>query len=184
VILYRKANLADVSQLVELERTHVNAELGQFDPSLQGHALTAAQVTLLINQHWIMLALDNLQIVGYVIAAKWDFFAKQALYQKIIQKLPQLDIERDGVKLALTQTNSCQYGPIWIAEKYRGQGIFTHLVNHIADAVSSKVRYLVAYIAEDNNRSFRAHTQYADMQVVDFFSFQQRDFYLLVRVIY
>jgi len=181
VIQYRKANLTDVPQLVELERQHVNAELSRHDPSLQGQGLTPIQLTQLINQHWIILALDGANIIGYVIAAQWRFFAKQALYQKIIQKLPSLETDQDGLPLRINQENSLQYGPIWIAEPYRGQGIFAQLVNQLVLATKNKSRYLVAYIAEDNGRSFKAHTQYADMQVVDYFGFQQRDFYLLLR---
>ena len=103
------------------------------------------------------------------------------MYQKIIQKLPSLETDQDGLPLRINQENSLQYGPIWIAEPYRGQGIFVQLVNQLVLATKNKSRYLVAYIAEDNGRSFKAHTQYADMQVVDYFGFQQRDFYLLLR---
>ena len=181
MIQYRKANLADVPQLAELERKHVNAELTRHDPSLQGQGLTQAQLTQLINQHWIILALEGANIVGYVIAAQWSFFGKQALYQRIIQKLPLLDIEQDGLPQRVNQDNSLQYGPIWIAEGHRGQGIFTQLVNQLVLTIKQQSRYLVAYIAEDNGRSFKAHTQYAEMQVVDYFGFQQRDFYLLLR---
>ena len=179
MIQYRQAHLTDVPQLVELERKHVNAELSRHDPSLQGQGLTQVQLTHLINQHWIILALDGAKIVGYVIAAQWSFFGKQALYQKIIQKLPSLGL--DGLPLRVNQDNSLQYGPIWIAESYRGQGIFSRLVEQLVLTIKHKSDYLVAYIAEDNGRSFKAHTQYADMHVVDYFGFQHRDFYLLLR---
>ncbi|QIR15535.1 GNAT family N-acetyltransferase [Shewanella aestuarii] len=183
MIIYRLATLTDVAQLHELETLHVNAELSSYDPSLQAQGLSRGQLESLIEQHWIMLALNEQTIIGYVIAAKWSFFAKQSLYQKMIALLPNINISQGQFPVKVTIANSCQYGPIWIDQQYRGQGIFAKLVDGLASKVKINVRFLVAYIAEDNERSFKAHTQYADMQVVDYFSFQQRDFYLLIKAV-
>ncbi|MCL1141264.1 GNAT family N-acetyltransferase [Shewanella gaetbuli] len=181
MINYRLANLADVAPLLVLERTHVNAELAQADPSLQGQALSSAQLTQLINQHWIMLAEDDGKIVGYVIATHWSFFNNQGLYSNILNRLAKLECVHPSSFVNISEINSCQYGPIWIEATYRGTGIFAELVNALYRQLSRHFAFVVAYIADENARSFAAHTKYANMQVMDFFSYQQRDYYLLLK---
>ncbi|WPO99822.1 GNAT family N-acetyltransferase [Pseudomonas sp. HR96] len=47
------------------------------------------------------------------------------------------------------------YGPVCVAEAYRGQGIFELLLNRLA--LTMKGREGVLFIARDNKRSLRAH---------------------------
>jgi L-amino acid N-acyltransferase YncA len=130
----------------------------------------------LVLQHWIVVAQVEQQIVGYVIAGRWGFFEAWPIYRTLLNRLSQL--EWDGPKL--TKHNSCQYGPIWVHQAYRGQGVFEALVQEVRRAVAPHFRYMLTFIAEDNERSFSAHTRKAQMQVVDFFTVSARDYYLMV----
>lgn len=47
------------------------------------------------------------------------------------------------------------YGPVCVAQGYRGQGIFEHLLQHLA--VTMAGREGVLFINQDNERSLRAH---------------------------
>ncbi|MBB1268927.1 GNAT family N-acetyltransferase [Shewanella sp. SR44-3] len=175
---YRKASLSDVPRLAQLEAQHVSDELTAADVGqLAGQGFSIKELTILINQHYLLLAEVNQQIVGYVIAAGWDFFAGQGIYSALVKRLDR--IEHEGPKL--TVKNCCQYGPIWISPSYRGKGIFVPLVAELNDAVKHKYPYMLTFIAEDNSRSFAAHTAKAEMQVVDFIGFERRDYYLLLK---
>jgi GNAT superfamily N-acetyltransferase len=178
MLTYRKASPSDVPALARLEAQHVSDELAGADISqLAGQGFNSKELTTLVNLHYLQLAEDDGVIIGYVIAAGWDFFGQQGIYRALEKRLGTL--EHDGPKL--TVKNCCQYGPIWISPAYRGTGIFAQLVADLALAVRSQFPYMLTFIAEDNARSFAAHTAKANMQVVDFMSFERRDYYLLLR---
>ncbi len=176
----RLAHQGDLKQLIELEQLHLNDELNDgSQSSLDGQAFGKAELKQLIEQHWICVAEPdnavNGEIVGYVIAGSWSFFEAWPVYRNILKKLNQFSV---GIT-QLTKQNSCQYGPIWIKREYRGQGLFESLVNGIKKQVKPRYPFMVTFIAEDNMVSFSAHTNKASMQVLDYISFDDRDYYLL-----
>ncbi|WP_375087925.1 GNAT family N-acetyltransferase [Shewanella youngdeokensis] len=174
----RMATLTDAPALAALEQSQLQDELSveQRGNNLDGQSFSQTDITSLIKQHWIAVAELNNQIVGYVFAGRWTFFKQWPIYRHLLKRLPKIDYER----AKLTETNTCQYGPIWIAAAYRGQGIFEALVKRIKKEVANDLPYMLTFIAEDNAGSFAAHTRKAQMQVVDFVSFDERDYYLLV----
>ncbi|AZG74537.1 GNAT family N-acetyltransferase [Shewanella livingstonensis] len=173
--IIRKALLTDVAAIVQLERAHVDDELFGSDNQLHAHSFTKSEVSQLINQHWFIVAEEQGQIIGYVMAAKWSFFSAQPLYRHIIQKIRFAELEGQ----ALSTTNSCQYGPVWIQESKRGQGVFVALVSELKTQVSATFPFMVTYVAADNARSLAAHQQKAAMTEIEKFSFEQRDYCLL-----
>lgn len=177
VMEIRLACLGDVEQLHRLERHNLNDELGNESQSngLIGQVFGAKELSHLIEKGWIVVAEDGQEIVAYVIAGPWAFFQTWPVYRHILKQLGQF--KQDGVKL--TKENSCQYGPIWIKKAYRGQGIFEQLVDTLKGHVRVKFPFMLTFIAEDNMASFSAHTNKASMQVLDFFTFDDRDYYLL-----
>ncbi|MGS0680223.1 N-acetyltransferase family protein [Shewanella sp. 125m-7] len=174
----RRATSADIATLVALEQTHLQDELvvDKRDNSLEGQSFTQADLTTLVNQHWVVVAEVEGAIVGYVIAGRWSFFKQWPIYRNLLNRLPRLDYER----AKLTEKNCCQYGPIWIDSRHRGQGIFEALVAFIKKRVANELPYMLTFIAEDNAGSFAAHTRKGGMQVVDYISYDGRDYYLLV----
>ncbi|MEI6858758.1 MAG: GNAT family N-acetyltransferase [Shewanella sp.] len=181
----RLAHKGDLKQLVGLERLHLDDELhdGEQAKALDGQAFGEAEIKQLIDSHWICVAerevggldVKNGEIVGYVMAGGWPFFESWPVYRHILKRLRDLSL--DGVKL--TKSNSCQYGPIWIKRDCRGQGIFEALVSEIKNQLQTKFPFMLTFIAEDNMASFSAHTNKASMQVLDFFTYDDRDYYLL-----
>lgn len=172
----RLATLQDIDLLVTLERKHLNDELASANMGLQGQAFSYSELTELVKHHWIVVAQLEQQIVGYVIAGRWGFFEHWPIYCTILNRLPQLDWH--GPKI--TKANSCQYGPIWVQQAHRGQGVFEALVSEVRRQVAPHFSYMLTFIAEDNERSFAAHSGKAKMQVLDFFTVSARDYYLMV----
>ena len=175
-VSYRLAQRNDAKDIAHLELTHMNDELSSNVEAMSGQSFSEPQLSALINQGWIMLALVDNAIIGYVIAGPWSIFKSWPIYQHILKRLPSIEI---GFS-TLSEKNSCQYGPIWIDSRYRGQGIFEQLVIKLKWHVGQKIPYMVTFIAEENALSYAAHTRKASMDVVDYFGFQQRDYYLLV----
>lgn len=174
--IIRKAVLSDSSDIAFLERVYVTDELSGRHSDLHAHPMTVGEVKQLINQHWIIVAEHQGEIVGYVIAAKWAFFASQPLYRYIIQRIKFADFDGQS----LSTTNTCQYGPVWISQSYRGKGIFEALVNELKLVLKERYPFIVTYIAADNLRSLAAHKNKAGMCLIEHFCFEQRDYQLLV----
>ncbi|MDB2386421.1 GNAT family N-acetyltransferase [Shewanella sp.] len=174
----RLATAQDVAALAQLEQSQLHDELTleQRNNSFSGQSFTQADLTELVTKHWVAVAQLNHEIIGYVIAGRWSFFKQWPIYRHLLHCLPSIDYD----KAALTDKNCCQYGPIWIASAHRGQGLFEALVECIKQAVAKELPYMLTFIAEDNQGSFAAHTRKAAMQVVDFISFDDRDYYLMV----
>ena len=172
----RPATTQDIDSLVVLERTFLNDELASSAMSLEGQAFGRNELTELVTRHWVVVAEDKGRIIGYVIAGRWAFFTTWPMYRTLLNRLTKA--EWDGPRL--TQQNSCQYGPIWIDQHYRGQGIFAALVKGIYQQIAPHFAYAVTFIAEENERSFAAHTQKAAMQVADFFTVSPRDYHLML----
>lgn len=182
----RLAHIGDLKQLVELERKHLNDEINDDSQAdaLDGQVFGEKELKMLIERHWICVAEKESDdhfpghsgdILGYVIAGKWPFFESWPIYRNILRNITELSVSGR----ALSRSNSCQYGPIWIKKSCRGQGIFESLVNGIKAQVKSEFPFMLTFIAEDNLASFSAHTNKASMQVVDYFTFDERDYYLL-----
>jgi len=173
--IIRKALLTDIAAIVQLERAHVDDELLGSNNQLHAHSLKKGEVSQLINQHWFLVAEEQGQIIGYVMAAKWSFLSAQPLYRHIIEKLKFAEFEGQ----ALSTTNTCQYGPVWIQASKRGQGVFSALVTELKKQVCDTFPFMVTYVAADNARSLAAHQQKAAMIEIDQFCFEQRDYCLL-----
>ena len=174
----RLAIFDDVEQLHRLERFHLNDELGYASQAhgFDGQAFDSKDLKYLIENGWVVVVEDKQAIVGYVIAGQWPFFENWSVYRHILNRLNQFKLA--GTKL--TRNNSCQYGPIWIDRAYRGQGVFELLVSTLKVHVNDEFPFMLTFIAENNLVSFSAHTNKASMQVLDFFTFDDRDYYLLV----
>ncbi|WP_285163272.1 GNAT family N-acetyltransferase [Shewanella goraebulensis] len=185
-IKYRLATEVDAVNIADLELQYMNDELSSSADTMSGQCFSKVQISELIKQGWIMLAELNTDtaspgvsvksIIGYVIAGPWSWFQAWGIYAQVLRKLSDIEMGFSRV----TSQNSCQYGPIWIHPSHRGQGIFEHLVKGIQRKAAMKYSFMVTFIAEDNAISFAAHTKKSAMEVVDYFSFQQRDYYLLV----
>lgn len=166
----RLATVRDITCLQKLEKNHHQEELSRDNAGKQGQVFSEADLKTLIEKHWIVLAEVDSRVVGYVIAGRWDFFESWPIYRYLLKQLAEAGISRK---------QSCQYGPIWIDSDYRGQGIFSLLVKKLKSLLKGEFQYMCTFIAEDNQRSYAAHTKKAQMQVIDFFDFHEQGYYLL-----
>ena len=168
----RQATTNDLPTLAQLERTHLNAELSSNTSDMLGQGFNQNDLASFINDGWIIIAEVNNNIVGYVICADWKVFLRWPIYHAILRHLKFNSPEYN-------QNNTCQYGPIWIDENFRGQGIFELLVQKVKQLSQQRYQTMLTFIAEDNQHSYFAHTKKVRMQVLDFFEFEDRGYYLL-----
>ncbi|QYJ90745.1 GNAT family N-acetyltransferase [Shewanella halotolerans] len=178
-MVIRLATRADLDAIAALEANQWEAELApdQRGGMMTGQSFSRQQLDELIQNHWLLLAEVGGEIAGYVIAGRWPFFGDWPLYRYLLKRLETGRFETgSGI---INKANSCQYGPIWIAPSLRGSGLFADMVAKLKVLVAPQYTYMVTFIAEENERSFAAHTQKGGMQVLDFFEFDGRGYYLL-----
>ena len=167
----RLAKLADVKALVKLEKQNAYDELGDnHGNSLNADVFTEKELTELVKSHWLVVAFKKTEIIGYMIAAKWSFFKGIPIYSKMLRKLSEQGI---------SDKNSCQYGPVWVDKRYRGKGVFVALFDFLLQTIKHQFAFMVTFISEKNELSFAAHTKKAKMEIIDYFDFEGRDYYLL-----
>ncbi|WP_228289621.1 GNAT family N-acetyltransferase [Shewanella cyperi] len=167
----RTATATDISQIAQLEQLHLADELSSDRGNLQGEGFDIRALTELATKQQLLVAIEGEEILGYVMAADWRFYGNRHIYGAIGKQLQRLGgFER-----------SCQYGPVWVSPAARGTGVFQLLVDALWPRLAERFSHAVTFIAEDNERSFAAHTAKAGMQVLDLFGFEGRDFYLLAR---
>ncbi|RYV00847.1 GNAT family N-acetyltransferase [Shewanella sp. OPT22] len=168
----RPATINDLATLAQLEKTHLNAELLSDSEKMLGQGFSLNDLKSFLNYGWIVVAEVDSNIVGYVIAADWKAFTHWPIYKSILK---HVSLEHPQ----FSDKNSCQYGPIWIHQNHRGHSIFEQLVAEIKRLSSSQYQHMITFIAEENQHSYFAHTKKGKMQVLDFFEFEDRGYYLL-----
>ena len=168
----RQATQHDLPTIAQLEQTHLNAELTSDSAQMLGQGFTLEDLNHFLSQGWIVIAEIETKIIGYVICADWKAFKRWRIYNDILKLLA-------NEHWHISHCNSCQYGPIWIDEHHRSIGVFEQLVSAVKKLSVQKYQVMVTFIAEENQHSYFAHTKKGNMQVLDFFEFEDRGYYLL-----
>ena len=138
-------------------------------------ALTVAQIQTVIQQQGLFIAKDENSIIGFIIAADWEFFKQWPIFEYMIQLFPSFSFKN----IEITTTNSFQYGPICIHKNYRGQGIITELFDYMRIQMMEKYPLSLTFINKTNIPSYKAHTQKLAWEVIDEFQYNNNIYYVL-----
>ena len=91
-------------------------------------------------------------LAGYVLAAPWDFYARWPMFRTQTDRFP-LAFE----STQLTVENSFQYGPICVAQEFRGRGLVADLLETVKARYREDYRFGATFINVANARSMAAH---------------------------
>lgn len=176
---YRLAELSDIDAVLALHRKYQVDTIAAEDKAdgFVTTAFTAEQLAALINQEQgLFLALQQQQVVGYVMAASWQFWSPWPLFAKMIAELPQLSY----LGQALSVDNSYQYGPICIDKSVRGTQVLPQLFDFARAEMAKRYPILVTFVNKINPRSFAAHQRKLGLEVIQEFEFNNNHYYELV----
>ncbi len=134
---------------------------------------TVGQLEALRDQDGLFVAESGGAIVGYAMAASWDYFSQWPIFPFMVSRLPGLSFQGR----ALDAATSFQYGPVCIAASQRGTGLFPRLFETMRLAMRARYPVGVTFINRINEHSFRAHTRTLGMTVVDAFDFAGRSYH-------
>ncbi|HZK00917.1 MAG TPA: GNAT family acetyltransferase, partial [Tissierellaceae bacterium] len=123
---YRNATIEDIPGVQALqEKYHVNTISEEDKPDgFVTTLFTEEQFKELIEkENGLAIACDGDKIVGYAMAASWEYWSAWPLFQHMIKDLPNTEYMGE----TLSTENSYQYGPIAVHADYRGGDVFPNL---------------------------------------------------------
>ena len=136
---------------------------------------TELQIEKAIDENGLFIAIDGELAVGYVFAGTWAYFSAWPIFPFMIQRLT-------GKKfgdMIISDTNTFQYGPVCIDEKYRGTGLFNLLFEGMRIEMAKRFPIGLTFINQVNTHSYHAHTKKLGLEMIDTFSFNGNEYYTL-----
>ncbi len=113
------ATLADIDAVLALHALYqidTIAETDKADGFITTNFSRAELMALITQEQGLFLAKKNDEVVGYAMAASWQYWAKWPMFAHMIAQLPSLAPYQGR---ALTVNNTYQYGPVCVHQTVR-----------------------------------------------------------------
>jgi hypothetical protein len=133
------------------------------------------QLTTLISKRGLFVVAEGQKIMGYAMAAGWDFFMQWPIFPVMTKRLPALTFAGHP----LSSENTFQYGPVCIDETQRGTGLFQKLFEEMRVELNTRYPVGTTFINKINQVSYAAHTRKLNLTVIDEFGFNDNQYYML-----
>jgi hypothetical protein len=175
---FRYAELSDIQDVLALHFRYQVDSIAEEDKAdgFVTTAFTEQQLTALINdERGLFIAVDKGEVLGYAMAASWQFWSQWPMFAHMIKGLPSLNY----AQYTLGTENSYQYGPVCIDKSLRGSGVFEQLFAFALQEMSQRYPVLVTFINKINPRSYAAHVNKAKLTVIQEFEFNNNQYYEL-----
>ena len=176
---FKIAELSDIDKILELHYKYQVDSILEEDKKdgFVTTAFTKKQLTDLINkEQGLFIAIEDNQVLAYVMAASWEFWSIWPMFKHMIKGLNNL--EYLGQKLSVE--NSYQYGPVCIDKSVRGSGVLEKIFDFSREHMSKRYPILVTFVNKINTRSYEAHTRKLGLEVIQEFEFNNNHYYELV----
>lgn len=174
---YRNATIDDIPGISALQEKYHVSTISQEDrpDGFVTTLFTYEQFRDLIDkENGLAIACDDDRIVGYAMAASWDYWSEWPLFQHMIKDLPNTRY----LGQILNTKNSYQYGPICVDKEYRGKDVFPNLFEFSRTQMSHRYPIMITFINKINPRSYRAHMK-LELDVIKEFDFNNNQYYEL-----
>lgn len=120
----------------------------------------------------LFIARQQGQVVGYIMAASWQFWSAWPMFAYMIQDLPKLQYRGH----TLSVDNSYQYGPVCLDKRVRGSGVLEDLFAFALQQMSRRYPVLVTFVNKNNPRH-AAHTRKVGLEVIAEFEYNNNHYY-------
>ncbi len=175
---YRNATVKDIPAVAELQQKYHVLTISEVDrpDGFVTTLFTEEQFTELIEkENGLAIACDGDKVVGYAMAASWEYWSAWPLFQHMIKDLPNTEY----MGQVLTMENSYQYGPIAVHADYRNTDVFPNLFEFSKTQMSKRYPILITFINQANPRSYGAHVKKLGLDIIKSFQFNNNDYYEL-----
>ncbi|CAA6825856.1 MAG: Protein export cytoplasm protein SecA ATPase RNA helicase (TC 3.A.5.1.1), partial [uncultured Sulfurovum sp.] len=123
---FKIAELSDINATLKLHAKYQIDNIKEEDKAdgFVTTAFTKEELTQLIKQEQGLFIAKNQEVVlGYIMAASWNFWSKWEMFRYMINDLENLEY----LGQQLSTANSYQYGPVCIDKALRGSGLLESL---------------------------------------------------------
>jgi GNAT superfamily N-acetyltransferase len=176
---FKIAEIKDIEKVLELHFRYQVDSIKEEDKK-DGFVTTPFTkeqlIDLITQEEGLFIALDNDEVIAYVMSASWQFWSKWPMFEFMAKDVPNLQYL--GQKLSVD--NSYQYGPVCVDKKYRGTGVLEEIFDFARENMAKKYPILVTFINKINLRSFEAHRRKLKLEVIQEFSYNNNNYYELV----
>lgn len=177
-MIYRSAKIEDIPKVKDLQEKYHVLTINEEDKA-DGFVTTLFTYEqfeeLIESENGLSIACDGDKLIGYAMAASWEYWSKWPLFQHMIKDLPNTKY----MGQVLSMENSYQYGPICIDKNYRGSDVLPNLFEFSRKKMESRYPILITFINKINPRSFKAHTEKLGLEVIKTFVFNDNTYYEL-----
>lgn len=177
-MIYRNAILSDIPAVNELQKKYHVLTISDEDKAdgFVTTLFTDEQFKELIEkENGLAIACDGDKIVGYAMAASWEYWSSWPLFEYMIKDLPNTEY----LGHVLSTENSYQYGPICIDKAYRGTDVLPNLFEFSRTQMEKRYPIMITFINQINPRSYKAHTEKLGLEVIKTFEFNNNQYYEL-----
>lgn len=174
---YRNATFKDIPAVSELQQKYHISTVSEEDKpdGFVTTLFTEKQFKEIIEkENGLFIALDGDRVVGYAMAASWEYWSQWPMFQHMIKDLPNTQFQGEQ----LTLDNSYQYGPITVHKDYRGSKTFPNLFEYSRREMNKRYPILITFINHINPRSLRAHEKLG-VEVIKSFEYNNNNYYEL-----
>ena len=173
------AQIEDIDNILKLHAKYQLATIKEEDKK-DGFVTTgfsSEELREIIEQEkGIFIAVENDEVLGYVMSASWQFWSKWPMFVHMIKDLPNLNY----LGQTLSINNSYQYGPVCIDKSVRGTGLLEKLFDFALESMSKRYPILVTFVNKINERSYAAHKRKLGLDVIQEFEFNSNNYYEMV----
>ena len=176
---FKIAELSDIDATLKLHAKYQIDNIKEED-KVDGFVTTAftkEELTELISQEeGLFIAKNGEVVLGYVMAASWQFWSKWEMFRFMINDLKNLTY----LGAEINTQNSYQYGPVCIDKALRGSGLLESLFELAREEMAKRYPILVTFVNKNNPRSYNAHKRKLGLTVIQEFKFNNNEYYEFV----
>lgn len=178
MITTRIGNLQDISGILSLQERYLYRNLNEAEreKGFVTTPFTVSQIEEIIQQNGIFVAKNEAgSIIAYAFAGSWKYFEQWEIFNFMVARFPNLSFHGKPI----TTENSFQYGPVCIAESYRGKGLLNQLFEEMRIEFYKKYPLSITFINKVNAISEHAHTKKLGWEIIDEFEFNSNHYIAL-----
>ena len=175
MITTRIATDNDIAQILTLQEKYLYRNLSEIERKngFVTTPFTTAQLVEIIKQTGLFVAeKEREEIIAYAFGGSWKYFEQWEIFKFMVSRFPQLSFRGNQI----TTTNSFQYGPVCIDQKYRGKGVLNQIFEEMRIELLKKYPISITFINKINIVSEIAHTKKLGWEIIDRFEFNNNHY--------
>ena len=113
------------------------------------------------------VAVDGSEVIGCIGASTFDQHKGQSVVETMMDACSEADFRGES----LSTYRTFLYGPAIVAQDYRGRGVLSDMLETLVEVVTEEFEVGLAWVANENQASYAAHTDGLGMTPVTEFEF-------------